>query len=106
MPRDMDCFRPIHWCQKVFSKGKKELNLLLEPGESTTFRHRLLIRTGETTAKLIEDSDYRNDGATFINASLSDPMYHRIESSLMIAFEQMSKLEFPPVSHQPGLGEA
>lgn len=40
--------------QKVFSKGKEELNFALEPGESTTFRHRLFIRSGETTAEQVE----------------------------------------------------
>lgn len=40
--------------QKVFSKGKEELNFALDPGESTTFRHRLFIRSGETTAEQVE----------------------------------------------------
>jgi hypothetical protein len=32
--------------QKIFSKGKEELNLTLAPGASTTFRYRLLILPG------------------------------------------------------------
>lgn len=35
--------------QKVFSKGKEELKLTLEPKQSATFRYRLLILSGTTT---------------------------------------------------------
>jgi hypothetical protein len=40
--------------QKALSNGKDELNLALEPGKSTTFRHRILILSGETTPDQIE----------------------------------------------------
>jgi len=40
--------------QKVFSKGKEEMNFVLDPGESTTFRHRLFIHTGAITAEQME----------------------------------------------------
>ncbi len=36
--------------QKVFSKGKKTLNLTLLPGKSVTFKYRVLIKTGPVTA--------------------------------------------------------
>ncbi len=35
--------------QEVFSNGKEKLNFTLEPQQSTTFRHRILILTGKTT---------------------------------------------------------
>jgi hypothetical protein len=41
------------------------------------------------------DADYQKAGAEFINAPPSDPSYVRVESSLMIAFEGMPKIEIP-----------
>jgi Methane oxygenase PmoA len=40
--------------QKALSNGKEELNFKLEAGQSTTFRHRVLILSGPTTAEAIE----------------------------------------------------
>jgi hypothetical protein len=41
--------------QKALSNGKDELNFSLEPGRSATFRHRILIISGETKTDGIED---------------------------------------------------
>ena len=43
---------------KVFSEGKDELNLTIEPGASVVFRHRVLILGGNATPDSIE-SEYR-----------------------------------------------
>jgi hypothetical protein len=40
--------------QKILSNGKDELNLRLAPGQSTTFRHQVLIMTGPTVTQNIE----------------------------------------------------
>jgi hypothetical protein len=40
--------------QKVFSNGKQELKFTLQPGESTTFRYRLLILSGDLTPALVQ----------------------------------------------------
>jgi hypothetical protein len=32
--------------RKIFSNGKEELNFTLQPGQSTTFRYRVIIHTG------------------------------------------------------------
>jgi hypothetical protein len=40
--------------QKIFSNGQEQLKLTLEPGQSATFRHRLLILSEEATAEKIE----------------------------------------------------
>jgi hypothetical protein len=40
--------------QKAYSEGREELNLKLAPGESTTFRFRLLILDGRATPEQIE----------------------------------------------------
>jgi hypothetical protein len=45
--------------QKVFSNGAQELKFRLAPGESTTFRHRVLILSGAGTPDQIETS-YRD----------------------------------------------
>jgi len=44
--------------QKVFSEGKQELNLTLEPGRSATFRYRILILGGTAKPETIE-REYR-----------------------------------------------
>lgn len=41
------------------------------------------------------DADYQKAGAEFINAPPSDPSYIRVESSLLVAFESIPKLEVP-----------
>ena len=46
--------------QKVFSKGKEELNFALEPGESVTFKYRILVHGGEELSKE-EIERYSND---------------------------------------------
>jgi len=44
--------------QEVFSNGKEKLNFTLEPGKSVTFRYRLLIVSGPTSADQVE-TQYR-----------------------------------------------
>jgi len=45
--------------------------------------------------RLAADVEYQKAGADFINTPATDPAYIRVESSLMIAFEGMPKLEVP-----------
>lgn len=44
---------------------------------------------------LLADAEFRQAGAEFIDAPLADPGYARMESSFMIAFDEMPKLELP-----------
>ena len=44
------------------------------------------------------DAEYQKAGAAFINAAATDPSYVRVESSLLVAFEGMPKLEVPPTT--------
>ena len=37
--------------RKVFSNGKEELNFSLQPGQSVTFRYRIVVHSGETLTK-------------------------------------------------------
>jgi hypothetical protein len=41
------------------------------------------------------DADYQKAGADFINAPAADPSYVRVESSLLVAFETVPKVEVP-----------
>ena len=45
--------------------------------------------------RLRADADYQKAGAAFINAPATDPAYVRVESSFMVAFGGMPKLEPP-----------
>jgi len=45
--------------------------------------------------QLRSDSNYMNEGAAFLGASLSDPAYVRKERQLMRAFKDMPQLEIP-----------
>jgi len=49
-------------------------------------------------ARLTEDAEYRKLAANYLNAPASDPVYMRIESSLLAAIDGMPKLEKPDAS--------
>lgn len=59
------------------------------------------------TDRMRADADYQKLGADYINAPPSDPAYGRVESSLMVAFAGMPKLEVPAgaAGNQPRLFE-
>ena len=45
--------------------------------------------------RVYADPDYQKSGAEFIDAPATNPSYIRVESSLMVAFAGMPKLEVP-----------
>ena len=47
------------------------------------------------SSRLAADAQYQEEGASFLEAPLSDPLYHRMESELMVAFDQMPALQVP-----------
>lgn len=57
--------------------------------------HKSLESVATSSARLLADEKYLKDGADFVNASLSDSAYVRMESSLMLAFKGMPKLRVP-----------
>lgn len=57
--------------------------------------HKSLDTVMNSASLLMADKEYRKAGAEFINAPLSEPTYVRMESSLMVAFKDMPKLEVP-----------
>ncbi|MHC4706739.1 MAG: NIPSNAP family protein, partial [Planctomycetota bacterium] len=44
---------------------------------------------------IVSDGEYQKAGAKLLNAPKSDPSYERVESSLMVAFKAIPKLELP-----------
>ncbi len=52
------------------------------------------------SARLLEDKEVREKGASFLDASISEPAYVRFESSLMVAFSHMPKLEVPALKER------
>lgn len=57
--------------------------------------YRSLEEFATATERMRADTGYRQAGAEFINAPATDPAYVRVESSLMVAFQGIPKLEVP-----------
>ena len=57
--------------------------------------HKSLDTVMNSAQMLMDDKEYRKAGADFVNAPLSEPKFVRMESSLMLAFKDMPKLEVP-----------
>ena len=55
--------------------------------------HKSLDSVEQASARLLADEGFRK--ADFVNATLSEPGYVRMESSLMVAFKDMPNLEVP-----------
>jgi hypothetical protein len=62
--------------------------------------HQSLDSFATATDRRRADPDYQKAGATFLNAPAAEPSYVRVESSLMVAFEGMPKLEIPAATSQ------
>jgi hypothetical protein len=60
-------------------------------------QHKSAESAGGAMAQILNDGDVQSAGAGFIDAPLSDPAYVRMESSLMVGFSHMPKIE-PPES--------
>ena len=57
--------------------------------------HPSLESVATLSSRLLVDKEHVEKAAGFINAELSDPAYVRYESSVMVAFKGMPKLEVP-----------
>lgn len=77
------------------------------PGVYVLIPYRSLEDFATAGARLAADAEYQRAGAEFINAPPTDPPYVRVESSLMVAFEGMPRLEVPALTRdkQPRLFE-
>ena len=58
--------------------------------------HPSLESVATLSERLLADKQLKTKGASFLGAGLDDPAYGRIESSLMVAFDDMPRLEVPP----------
>ncbi len=61
-------------------------------------RHASMDSIATATQKLLADQEYLSKGARFLNAPATDPAYARVESSILLAFTGMPKLEKPVTS--------
>jgi len=57
--------------------------------------HKSLRSVVETSSRLMAELEALDRAATYLNMPLSEPAYVRYESSLMVAFSHMPKLEVP-----------
>lgn len=73
---------------------------LFYPAENSDSAYVLLLhKSAESVVtaaeKLLSDEKFLKDGSPFLDSPAQNPAYERIESSLMIAFEGMPRLEIP-----------
>jgi len=59
-------------------------------------RYTSLDQVAMAATRLAADAAYQKAGAAYLRAPATDPVYDRIESSLLLAFEGMPALEAPP----------
>jgi len=57
--------------------------------------HKSLDSVVSVSGRLAADAEYQRAGASFLDATLSEPGFKRIESSLMVAFDENPHLEVP-----------
>jgi hypothetical protein len=57
--------------------------------------HNSIESVATLTARLGADGEFLQAGAAVLDATLADPAYKRMESSLMVAFDEIPKLELP-----------
>lgn len=69
-----------------------------EPGLQVLMTYKSIDQFVSASAVLRQDPDYLKAADSHINVPATDPAYTRIESSLMVAFEGMPRLEVPPAA--------
>jgi len=79
--------KPVGVFNAVYGPSKPTLYVLLV--------HDSLDSVLNASSRLLADQEVREKGASFIDATLSEPGYVRCESSLLAAFTHMPKLEAP-----------
>ena len=79
--------KPVGVFAPVYGPSNAKLYVLLV--------HDSLDSVVNASARLLEDKEVREKGASFIDASISEPAYVRFEGSLLAAFSHMPKLEVP-----------
>lgn len=80
--------RPVGLFREVTPTGAVSKLIVLIPFKS-------LKEFTEVQDKLARDSAYQNNGAAYLKADAKNPAYERIQSSLLVAFDSIPKLEIP-----------
>ncbi len=73
-------------------------NVMIGPDSPTLYvllTYKTLESVATAAGRLAADAEYQKAGAAFLNTPATDPTYVRMESSLMVAFSGMPKLEVP-----------
>jgi len=73
-------------------------DVMIGPDNPTLYMlipHKSLDSFATATARVTLDAEYQKAGAGFLNLPASDPAYVRVESSLLVAFDSIPKLEVP-----------
>ncbi len=84
--------KPVGVFTPVYGPSNAKLYVLLV--------HESLDSVLNASARLLEDKEVREKGASFLDASISEPAYVRFESSLLAAFSHMPKLEVPALKER------
>ena len=84
--------KPVGVFTPVYGPSNAKLYVLLV--------HDSLDSVVNASARLLEDKEVREKGASFLDASISEPAYVRFESSLLMAFSQMPRLEVPALKER------
>jgi len=79
--------KPVGVFTPVYGPSKPTLHVLLV--------HDSLESVLNASSRLLADPEVQEKGADFIDATMSEPAYVRVESSLLAAFPHMPKLEAP-----------
>lgn len=58
--------------------------------------HKSLESFATARQRLLADGEFLKAGAPFLDLPKNDPLYRRVESSLMLAFDECPKVEVPP----------
>ena len=103
--------RPLldDYLRKAFLPGLKRLGVgpvgvFMEKGTEDPTKVYVLIvhssagQVANLSTRLVADEEYHRAAADYLNAPASDPVYSRIESSLLIPFSGMPKLVKPDTS--------
>jgi hypothetical protein len=73
-------------------------DVMIGPDSPTLYMlipHKSLDSFATASARVSMDTEYQKAGAGFLNLPATDPAYVRVESSLLIAFDTIPKLEVP-----------
>jgi hypothetical protein len=84
--------QPVGVFTPVYGPSKPTLHVLLV--------HHSLESVLSSTTRLLEDQQVQEKGASFLNATMSEPAYVRLESSLLAAFTHMPKVEVPTLKER------